>query len=152
MPRRTRALPDLESPFLRRLEPLSSGEPVRPPQRATALRSRRLRDDISWTSMSAVSTADADEAGKHSHHHVRPSGLWRLFQTFPNLACSMARICPRKKVQMRQNHNSHFFKHVRRDRFAFRRSQCLQTPRRGLAQLSVEAADAEPSQCSLQAD
>lgn len=28
--RRTRALPDLASPFSRRLEPLSSGEPVRP--------------------------------------------------------------------------------------------------------------------------
>ena len=30
MPRRTRALPALASPFSRRLEPLSSGEPVRP--------------------------------------------------------------------------------------------------------------------------
>ena len=29
-PRRTRPLPDLASPFSRRLEPLSSGEPVRP--------------------------------------------------------------------------------------------------------------------------
>ena len=29
-PRRTRALPDLASPFSRRLEPLSSGEPVSP--------------------------------------------------------------------------------------------------------------------------
>ena len=31
MPRRTRALPALASPFSRRLRPLSSGEPVRPP-------------------------------------------------------------------------------------------------------------------------
>src|SRR3954470_14190027 len=30
MPRRTRALPDLASPFSRRLDPLSSGDPVRP--------------------------------------------------------------------------------------------------------------------------
>ena len=30
MPRRTRALPERESPFSRRFAPLSSGEPVRP--------------------------------------------------------------------------------------------------------------------------
>ena len=42
MPRRTRALPVLASPFCRRLLPLSSGEPVRPAYRATAFRSRRV--------------------------------------------------------------------------------------------------------------
>src|SRR5208337_870548 len=40
MPRRTRALPALASPFSRRLLPLSSGAPVRPAQRASARRSR----------------------------------------------------------------------------------------------------------------
>src|SRR5271166_2769755 len=36
MPRRTRALPALASPFSRRRRPLSSGEPVSPAYRATA--------------------------------------------------------------------------------------------------------------------
>jgi hypothetical protein len=56
MPRRTRALPERVSPFSRRFLPLSSGEPVRPAKRATARRSRMLRDSTSCTNMSAVST------------------------------------------------------------------------------------------------
>src|SRR5436309_3485634 len=56
MLRRTRALPALASPCSRRCAPLSSGEPVKPAYRATALRSRIGRDSSSWTSRSAVST------------------------------------------------------------------------------------------------
>src|SRR5262249_41228063 len=47
MPRRTRALPALASPCSRRRAPLSSGEPVNPAYRATALRSRMGRDSSS---------------------------------------------------------------------------------------------------------
>ena len=54
-PRRTLALPDFVRPFSRRLKPLSSGDPVRPAYLATALRSRKLRESTSCTSMSAVS-------------------------------------------------------------------------------------------------
>ena len=46
-PRLTRALPDFANPLSRRREPLSFGEPVRPAKRATARRSRRLRDSTS---------------------------------------------------------------------------------------------------------
>src|ERR1700678_556806 len=50
MPRRTRALPDRANPFSRLREPLSSGEPVRPPSRAarkhfSRQRLRRLEAD-----------------------------------------------------------------------------------------------------------
>src|SRR6202021_1943334 len=41
MPRRTRALPDRANPFSRLREPLSSGDPVTPPHRATARRPPR---------------------------------------------------------------------------------------------------------------
>src|SRR6266516_1582686 len=54
-PRRTRALPALARPFSRLFKPLSSGDPVSPAYRATALRSRSFRDRISRTSISAVS-------------------------------------------------------------------------------------------------
>jgi hypothetical protein len=41
LPRRTRALPALAGAFSRRQAPLSSAAPMRPPYRATALRSSR---------------------------------------------------------------------------------------------------------------
>src|SRR5216684_8608415 len=49
IPPRTRALPDLASPFSRRLLPLSSGAPVRLAYRATARRSRNFRERTSCT-------------------------------------------------------------------------------------------------------
>ena len=55
IPCRTRALPARARPFSRRFFPLSSGDPVRPAYRATARRSRRLREKISPASISAVS-------------------------------------------------------------------------------------------------
>src|SRR6478672_9124863 len=52
---RTRALPARASPFSRLRLLLSSGAPVRPAYRATALRSRNCRERISCTCMAAVS-------------------------------------------------------------------------------------------------
>src|SRR5215467_2580814 len=62
IPRRTRALPALASPRSRRLLPLSSGAPVRPAYRATALRSRSLHEHV------GAFNADADHPSQQVDH------------------------------------------------------------------------------------
>lgn len=49
-----------------------AGAPVRPAYRAIALRSRKSRDKISWTKMSAVSTPIPMTRARETNHRMPP--------------------------------------------------------------------------------
>ena len=142
MPRRTRALPALASPFSRRLAPLSSGEPVeagvaghRPSVAQVA------REDLVHQHVRRLD-ADADHACQQPNHRVRPF-VGCLAQSFEARLLDLGDLAGHEAQP--RHVASQLGERVRRQGHALRRTQRLQTPRR-LAQGRPEPADAEARQ------
>src|SRR3954467_14021272 len=164
MPRRTRALPTRARPFSRRQAPLSSGEPVSPAQRASALRSRSSRESTSRTSMSAVSvptpTTRASRrtiACGRSSAGARPRRPRRAAPARRARGGALPQPLGARRLDLRDllphepqpgHVAAQLGERVRRQRRAFRRAQRRQALR-GLAQGRLEAADAEAGQGAL---
>src|SRR6516164_7582306 len=94
IPRRTRALPDLARPRSRRFLPLSSGTPVRPAYRATALRSRVAGENLLYQHIGRLD-ANPDDPDEQADHRIASfSGcLLQSFKAGPfTLICCLTKL------------------------------------------------------------